>query len=216
MRHHARTHARWQCQRSMQRAPGPPTSTGERRSDAACSRAESRLRDTQLRHGANLAPIREQVGVQIIIGGAGGELTPERVAAYLAKYATKSAEDFGLPASARRRPTVDTEEQDGDHSTLVVGRRQFAGLSYLTGGDVAPGTGIRRPRPSPRDAPARCARPARGPARRGRRLTLRGDNCCRRSTGRARASVWPGQRCGPPGDRTRNPRIKSPLLCQLS
>ncbi len=32
----------------------------------------------------------------MIGGGPSGELTPERVAAYLAKYATKSAEDFGL------------------------------------------------------------------------------------------------------------------------
>ena len=38
----------------------------------------------------------EQTDVQVICGGAGGELTPEHVAAYLAKYATKSAEDFGL------------------------------------------------------------------------------------------------------------------------
>ena len=37
----------------------------------------------------------EQVDVQVIGGGIGGELTPERDAAYLAKYATKSAEDFG-------------------------------------------------------------------------------------------------------------------------
>ena len=32
---------------------------------------------------------------------------------------------------------VGTEEQAGDDSTLVVGRWQFAGLGYLTGGDVA-------------------------------------------------------------------------------
>ena len=30
------------------------------------------------------------------MNGGAGELTPERVAAYVAKYATKSAEDFGL------------------------------------------------------------------------------------------------------------------------
>jgi hypothetical protein len=38
----------------------------------------------------------EQVDVQVIGSGTDGELTPERVAAYLAKYSTKSAEDFGL------------------------------------------------------------------------------------------------------------------------
>ncbi len=36
-----------------------------------------------------------QVDVQALHDGS-GELTPERVAAYIAKYATKSAEDFGL------------------------------------------------------------------------------------------------------------------------
>src|SRR6266496_2857610 len=38
----------------------------------------------------------EQTDVQAINGGPAGELTPERAAAYIAKYATKSSEDFGL------------------------------------------------------------------------------------------------------------------------
>jgi hypothetical protein len=38
----------------------------------------------------------EQTDTQPVNGGPAGELTPERVAAYVAKYATKSAEDFGL------------------------------------------------------------------------------------------------------------------------
>ncbi len=37
-----------------------------------------------------------QTDTQPINGGPAGELTPERAAAYIAKYATKSAEDFGL------------------------------------------------------------------------------------------------------------------------
>ena len=37
-----------------------------------------------------------QTDTQPINGGPTAELTPERVAAYIAKYATKSAEDFGL------------------------------------------------------------------------------------------------------------------------
>lgn len=37
-----------------------------------------------------------QTDVQVVGGGPAGELTPEHVAAYLAKYATKSSEDFGL------------------------------------------------------------------------------------------------------------------------
>ena len=38
----------------------------------------------------------QQVDTQTVNDGGVGELTPERVAAYVAKYATKSAEDFGL------------------------------------------------------------------------------------------------------------------------
>jgi hypothetical protein len=38
----------------------------------------------------------QQTDTQPINGGPAGELTPERVASYIAKYATKSAEDFGL------------------------------------------------------------------------------------------------------------------------
>lgn len=37
-----------------------------------------------------------QTDTQAINGGPSGELTPERVAAYIAKYATKSADDFGV------------------------------------------------------------------------------------------------------------------------
>ncbi len=37
-----------------------------------------------------------QTDTQAVNAGAAGELTGERVAAYLAKYATKAAEDFGL------------------------------------------------------------------------------------------------------------------------
>jgi hypothetical protein len=160
----------------------------------------------------NLLRFGDQLDVQVIgLGGTDGELTPERVAAYLAKYATKSAEDFGLGerrlsgralsgvgvsahvarivrtawdlgavdelaglrrwlhmlgfrghffatksrrysttlgairrerSDYRRRQVADArpvgiEDQAGEDSTLVVGRWQFAGLGYLTGGDVA-------------------------------------------------------------------------------
>jgi hypothetical protein len=36
------------------------------------------------------------------------------------------------------------------------------------------------------------------------------------SAGIARAAMPQVRKGGPPGDRTQNPRIKSPLLCQLS
>jgi hypothetical protein len=38
----------------------------------------------------------EQLDTQTVNGGPTGELTPEHAARYIAKYATKSAEDFGL------------------------------------------------------------------------------------------------------------------------
>ncbi|MGH4006843.1 MAG: replication initiator [Pseudonocardiaceae bacterium] len=38
----------------------------------------------------------EQLDTQTVNGGPAGELTPEHAARYIAKYATKSAEDFGL------------------------------------------------------------------------------------------------------------------------
>jgi hypothetical protein len=37
-----------------------------------------------------------QLDIQTVNGGPAGELTPEHAARYIAKYATKSAEDFGL------------------------------------------------------------------------------------------------------------------------
>lgn len=55
-----------------------------------------------------------QVDVQTINGDLGGEPTAERAAAYIAKYATKSAEDFGL---GDRRLTYAALKGDGvtDH-----------------------------------------------------------------------------------------------------
>ena len=152
----------------------------------------------------------EQVDTQPVNGGPAGELTPERVAAYVAKYATKSAEDFGLGdrrqigaalaghglsphvaqvvqtcwdlgghddyaglrrwvhmagfrghfASKSRRYSTTLGEIRGerrahrqreaserarvlgqldpyDETTLVIAQWQFAGLGYLSGGDVA-------------------------------------------------------------------------------
>jgi hypothetical protein len=38
----------------------------------------------------------EQLDTQTVNGGPAGTLTPEHAARYIAKYATKSAEDFGL------------------------------------------------------------------------------------------------------------------------
>jgi hypothetical protein len=47
----------------------------------------------------------EQIDTQSVNGGPVGELTPEHAARYIAKYATKSAEDFGL---GDRRITPET------------------------------------------------------------------------------------------------------------
>jgi hypothetical protein len=150
----------------------------------------------------------DQLDTQTVNGGPAGELTPEHAARYIAKYATKSAEDFGLGdrrITPEALPLLDVGEhaarivrvawQLGEHhtyaglrrwihmlgfrghfasksrrysttlgairaerrtyrqrqaagqprelgadehdTTLVVGRWEFAGLGYRTGGDVA-------------------------------------------------------------------------------
>jgi hypothetical protein len=149
----------------------------------------------------------EQTDTQAINGGVVGELTPERAAAYIAKYATKAADDFGLTGgrlTPDALPSLDVSahiarvvwtcwqlgEHDGyeglrrwlhmlgfrghfasksrrysttlgalrnerreyrrrqaaeqvrellgdDETTLVISRWDFAGVGYLTNGDVA-------------------------------------------------------------------------------
>jgi hypothetical protein len=61
----------------------------------------------------------EQTDVQSINGRPVGELTPERVAAYIAKYATKSAEDFGL-GDRRQTPAVLAGHGISDHVYRIV------------------------------------------------------------------------------------------------
>lgn len=61
----------------------------------------------------------EQTDTQAINGGETGELTPERAAAYIAKYSTKAADDFGL---TDRQITLDALPRLGvnDHVARVV------------------------------------------------------------------------------------------------
>lgn len=61
----------------------------------------------------------EQNDTQAIGGGPTGELTPERAAAYIAKYSTKAADDFGLTA---RKITLDALPRLGvnEHVSRVV------------------------------------------------------------------------------------------------
>jgi hypothetical protein len=61
----------------------------------------------------------QQTDTQPINGGPAGELTAERAADYIAKYATKSADDFGL---GDRRLTLETLPLLGlsDHVTRII------------------------------------------------------------------------------------------------
>jgi hypothetical protein len=61
----------------------------------------------------------EQLDTQTVNGGPIGELTPEHAARYIAKYATKSAEDFGL---GDRRITPDALPLlgVGEHAARIV------------------------------------------------------------------------------------------------
>jgi hypothetical protein len=75
-----------------------------------------------------------QTDTQPINGGPAGELTPERVAAYIAKYATKSAEDFGLGGQRISPATLPYLDLSG-HVEAVVrtawdlgGTEPYAGL----------------------------------------------------------------------------------------
>jgi len=66
-----------------------------------------------------LAGFRGETDAQPINGGPEGELTPERAAAYIAKYSTKAADDFGL---TDRQITVDALPHLGvnDHVARIV------------------------------------------------------------------------------------------------
>jgi hypothetical protein len=192
--------------------PPEATLTGDQLADAVRDAAQA-VRLLVLPIPGVLPPLRlrfgQQTDVQTIGGGPAGELAPEHVTAYLAKYATKSAEDFGLgerrlagralagdgvtehvarivqmawqlgaadellplrkwlhmlgfrghfasksrrystTLGAIRRERADYRraqaqsarlvrgDQADDDTTLVVGRWEFAGLGYLTGGDAA-------------------------------------------------------------------------------
>jgi hypothetical protein len=76
----------------------------------------------------------DQLDTQTVNGGPAGELTPEHAARYIAKYATKAAEDFGL---GHRRITPDALAllDVTDHAARIVrtawrlgGHEAYAGL----------------------------------------------------------------------------------------
>jgi hypothetical protein len=76
----------------------------------------------------------DQIDTQTVNGGPTGELTPEHAARYIAKYATKAAEDFGL---GDRRITPDALPLLGvaEHTARIVRtawqlgeHEQYAGL----------------------------------------------------------------------------------------
>lgn len=76
----------------------------------------------------------EQTDTQPVNGDGAGELTPDRVAGYIAKYATKSAEDFGL-GDRRQTPAALAGHGLSPHVARVVqtcwdlgGHDEYAGL----------------------------------------------------------------------------------------
>jgi hypothetical protein len=102
----------------------------------------------------------EQIDVQVIGGGISGELTAERAAAYIAKYATKSAEDFGLgdrgsavrhwPATASPHTSPGSCGRAGT-SASWTSTTASAGGSTCSGsvGTSPPRAGATRPGPEP-------------------------------------------------------------------
>jgi hypothetical protein len=80
----------------------------------------------------------DQLDTQTVNGGPAGELTPEHAARYIAKYATKATEDFGL---GDRRITPDALPllDVADHAARIVRTawqlgelEQYAGLRRWT------------------------------------------------------------------------------------
>jgi replication initiator protein RepSA len=75
-----------------------------------------------------------QLDTQTVNGGPAGELTPEHAARYIAKYATKAAEDFGL-GDRRITPDALASLEVSDHAERIVrtawrigGHDSYAGL----------------------------------------------------------------------------------------
>jgi len=65
----------------------------------------------------DVRPIRSSAGDDL----AADDLSPERVAAYIAKYATKAADDFGLPPTVRRAADLDRLGLDvTDHTRRIL------------------------------------------------------------------------------------------------
>jgi hypothetical protein len=99
-------------------APLVPVDAGELA--AAIEEAAAAVRLTvELPGGPVTLRFGTQTDTQPVNGGPAGELTPERVAAYIAKYATKSAEDFGLGGQRITLATLPHLDLSG-HVTAVV------------------------------------------------------------------------------------------------
>ncbi|HEY6744521.1 MAG TPA: replication initiator [Mycobacteriales bacterium] len=198
------------------------TSTGGKDFAGAGSRADSRFRTTPRRHGTNLAPVWRADRRPGHRRRRGLELTPERVAAYLAKYATKAAEDFGLGERRLSGLTLDGIGVSAHVARIVRTAWHLGALDELAGlrrwlhmlgyrGHFA--TKSRR-----YSTTLGALRRERSDYR--RRRAGEGMNT-QMGTG-AGAPAEPAAAMllfllvlalpvgGPPGDRTRNPRIKSP------
>jgi hypothetical protein len=74
-----------------------------------------------------------QTDTQPINGGPAGELTPERVAAYIAKYATKSAEDFGLGGQRITLATLPYLDLSRHVGTIVRTAWELGGIREYVG-----------------------------------------------------------------------------------
>ena len=130
-------------------------------------------------HPAGHEPVALRWGAQVdtrpITLGAGrddqaGDAHPEMVAAYLAKYLTKSTEDFGLDGHGRVHPPTDARYLGASPARRADHRDRRAARRRRRRRLRAPGRPVRhprlpRPRPSPRPAATRppsasSARPA--------------------------------------------------------
>ena len=120
----------WTAPATTTRRPAPPSPTDVLEDAVRTAASRVRLVVGPLREDAPALALRfgDQTDVTPLRNSAGGPVTPERVAAYIAKYATKSAEDFGLgggrtPPRRPGRPRGCRRTSSGPARLLGAGRR---------------------------------------------------------------------------------------------
>ena len=155
----------------------------------------------------------EQLDTRVLASTDDGELHPGRIAAYVAKYASKSSHEQittrhnnptsgtsgACPITSSSSPPPRCASASAQGCVALVGGctcSAFADTSSPSPAATPPLSANYEP-PAPPTAPTRTTRP------RMRRSTVSRPSCCRRGSTSARASSTPAMRCSPPASRPR-------------